>query len=121
MKKQILNYLVITAFAVAATLTSCNKDKDSDLYADHPILGTWKMSINHYTFRADRTGLYEVIWEDSPSLNTSHTFKWTIDGTKVTITNAGKTSTAIASEIFFDSNTGRFYDVRFPIFIYKKQ
>ena len=124
MKRQTFNYLVIAALFIAAVFTSCSKDKDSDPYAGHPILGTWSHYntigdfTKYYTFYADGTGIFKT--EGGSKIQS--TFTWAISGTKVTITNTGGNALlSMASEIFFDSSTNKFYDVRYSSLLYTKQ
>ena len=120
------NLLLIICFALLAVFNGCTKDKDDEPFSGHPILGTWSYDAlgivtDYYTFKADGTGTYKVALSGSSSISSEFTFKWTISGTKVTITNTGKASSSMATEIFFDSDEGTFYDVRYPSLHYTKQ
>ena len=109
--------LMAACFALLTVFSGCSKEKD--LYDGHPILGAWSYNAlgvftEYYTFKANGTGTYEMIWSSLSSLNLERSFNWTINGTRVTITNTGSSTTSIATEIFFDSRDNTFYDIRYP-------
>ena len=119
MNKQILNYLVIATVIVSVVFMSSCDSKDNDTYSGHPILGTWHYRFDYYTFKANGTGTWQISGTSS-IIPDGTPFKWKINGTKVTITS-NSSSSMIAKEIFFDSKTGVFYDVRQPYSRYTKQ
>ena len=80
--------------------------------------GTLAGVYTAYTFKANGTGVYEYIWM-AISAERNVDFKWTIDGTKVTISDTD--DGLIASEIFFDSKTDTFYDVKYPSLNFRKE
>ena len=114
-------FLKIICFTLLTVFSGCSKDDDP--HKANSLIGTWSWGTPTnvywaYTFKVDGTGTFEENLAFI-SLKKNIAFKWTITGTKVTITNTE--SSYMATEMFFDSKAGLLYDVEKPNTKYRRR